>query len=257
MSNTPLEEILESRPGYQPVGGGVSPAAAPIAGPTDAGADSFPSDTGAQLSEPAGDASPDRNPGNAHWTYSALKSERSKRQAFQRRMQELEAENQALMAAQQDAVSDSGSNGEFWSAPEATVRHLQEEIRDLRMEASLDRNRSKHGAEAVAELEAALMVGMQMNHPDMLALRDAVNGSKDPAGTAMDWYRQLSPNDPISVTMGNYRRQQELQQVRHRTTVFPSNLAGARNVGSRSGPAWSGPPSLKDIFARSPRGKGG
>ena len=30
----------------------------------------------------------------------------------------------------------------------------------------------------------------------------------------------------------------------------PSNLAGARNVGSRSGPAWSGPASLNDIFDR-------
>lgn len=30
----------------------------------------------------------------------------------------------------------------------------------------------------------------------------------------------------------------------------PSNLAGARNVGVRSGPAWSGPASLTDIFDR-------
>jgi hypothetical protein len=30
----------------------------------------------------------------------------------------------------------------------------------------------------------------------------------------------------------------------------PSNLAGARNVGVRSGPAWSGPASLNDIFDR-------
>jgi hypothetical protein len=30
----------------------------------------------------------------------------------------------------------------------------------------------------------------------------------------------------------------------------PSNLAGVRNVGSRSGPAWSGPASLTDIFDR-------
>lgn len=32
--------------------------------------------------------------------------------------------------------------------------------------------------------------------------------------------------------------------------VMPSNLAGARNVGFRSGPAWSGPSSLSDIFDR-------
>jgi hypothetical protein len=39
-------------------------------------------------------------------------------------------------------------------------------------------------------------------------------------------------------------------QQQQKPPVMPSNLAGARNVGSRSGPAWSGPPSLEDIFAR-------
>ncbi len=34
--------------------------------------------------------------------------------------------------------------------------------------------------------------------------------------------------------------------------VTPSNLAAARNVGSRSGPAWAGPASLQDIFDRRP-----
>jgi hypothetical protein len=32
--------------------------------------------------------------------------------------------------------------------------------------------------------------------------------------------------------------------------VMPSNLAGARNVGTRAGPAWSGPAPLTDIFKR-------
>ena len=32
--------------------------------------------------------------------------------------------------------------------------------------------------------------------------------------------------------------------------VMPSNFATGRNVGARSGPAWSGPPSLDDIFKR-------
>jgi hypothetical protein len=32
--------------------------------------------------------------------------------------------------------------------------------------------------------------------------------------------------------------------------VMPSNLASARNVGTRSGPTWGGPTALKDIFKR-------
>ena len=35
-----------------------------------------------------------------------------------------------------------------------------------------------------------------------------------------------------------------------RSPVTPSNLAGARNVGARRGPDWSGPASLQDIFDR-------
>lgn len=36
--------------------------------------------------------------------------------------------------------------------------------------------------------------------------------------------------------------------AQQKPAVMPSDFAGARNVGSRSGPAWSGPPSLQDIF---------
>jgi hypothetical protein len=32
-------------------------------------------------------------------------------------------------------------------------------------------------------------------------------------------------------------------------TVMPSNLSGARSVGSRTGPTWSGPSSIRDILA--------
>lgn len=42
----------------------------------------------------------------------------------------------------------------------------------------------------------------------------------------------------------------EPQAQQRQATVMPSNLAGARNVGVRSGPAWSGPQPLQDIFKR-------
>lgn len=47
--------------------------------------------------------------------------------------------------------------------------------------------------------------------------------------------------------------QQQGQQAQQAARVMPSNLAGERNVGNRSGPAWSGPQSLNDIFDRRPR----
>lgn len=48
------------------------------------------------------------------------------------------------------------------------------------------------------------------------------------------------------LTQNNGQQQPQAQPA----AVMPSNIAGARNVGSRSGPAWSGPPSLQDIFSR-------
>lgn len=43
---------------------------------------------------------------------------------------------------------------------------------------------------------------------------------------------------------------QQTQQQQRPAPVTPSNLAGARNVGTRTGPAWSGPAPLGDIFSR-------
>ena len=40
------------------------------------------------------------------------------------------------------------------------------------------------------------------------------------------------------------------QQAQQRQAAMPSNFASARNVGSRAGPAWSGPASIQDIFKR-------
>ena len=48
--------------------------------------------------------------------------------------------------------------------------------------------------------------------------------------------------------------QGEQQAAPAARAVMPSNLAGARNVSARSGPAWSGPAPISDIFNRRPAG---
>lgn len=65
-------------------------------------------------------------------------------------------------------------------------------------------------------------------------------------------YRERIKAEALAELNGGQQQQQPVQQqqVQRQQTVMPSNLAGARGTGSRSGPEWSGPTPLKDIFDR-------
>lgn len=79
---------------------------------------------------------------------------------------------------------------------------------------------------------------------------------------AVQWHKQQQARAEIGDDPAAFRAKLEAEilakhgltaegaaaEVPAKPPVLPSNLAGARNVGSRSGPAWSGPPSLQDIF---------
>ena len=61
--------------------------------------------------------------------------------------------------------------------------------------------------------------------------------SEDPIGTLHQWAHL---NGLLS----------DQAQPQQRSAVMPSNFAGARSVGRRTGPAWAGPTPLNDIFNR-------
>jgi hypothetical protein len=64
-------------------------------------------------------------------------------------------------------------------------------------------------------------------------------------------YREKIKAEILAEMNGGQQQQQPTQQqVQRQQPVMPSNLAGARGTGSRSGPEWSGPAPLKDIFDR-------
>ena len=195
------------------------------------GTDRGPAAQPEPVSEPrpsdAGDA-PDRTEGN--WTYAALKDERSKRQALAERNAELESQLQAY-TQQQTTPSD-----QLFSNPDAVLMHFHQANMGATRLASEANARVKYGQE-YEQMEAALNAAMQQGHPDLHLLREAAIQSGDPAEVVMQWYRQASG----------------AQQQQRRGPVYPSNLAGARNVGTRSGPAWSGPTPLDDIFDRGRR----
>ena len=82
-------------------------------------------------------------------------------------------------------------------------------------------------------MEDAIGAAMESGHPDMPLLAEAMRRSDDPVAVAASWYESTGGG------RGAPRRR-----------AMPSNFANARNVGARSGPAWSGPTPLDDIFDR-------
>ena len=67
----------------------------------------------------------------------------------------------------------------------------------------------------------------------------------DPAAYKAKLEAEIRERVLAEINGGNQQQAQQRQ-----APVMPSNLAGARNVGARSGPVWSGPASLQDIFNR-------
>jgi hypothetical protein len=90
--------------------------------------------------------------------------------------------------------------------------------------------------------------------------------SPDQYEAMVQWHKQRSALQEVGSDLDAYKakiRAEYLEELRHgkptldepRETarspgsVMPSNLSAARSVGSRNGPAWGGPTSIKDIFA--------
>ena len=89
------------------------------------------------------------------------------------------------------------------------------------------------------ELDSVIGQAMKAGHPDMPILAERMQAAPDPIAVAMEWRQQVG---------GQQQQGGGGHQQQRRAPVMPSNLAGARNVGRRFGPAWAGPPSMDEIF---------
>lgn len=111
----------------------------------------------------------------------------------------------------------------------------------------------RHGADKIREFEVYAEEAAKRGDPEIRALAVEMRSSSDPIGVGLKWYEKKT-FDPEAER--ERIKQQVLEEMKSQTSqtpnpsVMPSNLAGARNVGSRSGPNWGGPPSLQDIFKR-------
>lgn len=113
----------------------------------------------------------------------------------------------------------------------------------------------------VNEAEQAFLGALRAGQLDPADYRRVV-GSPNRYAEAVRWHQRQSARAEIGDDPSAYkaRLEAELREkilselggagAQRFALATPSNLAGARNVGSRSGPAWSGPASLNDIFDR-------
>lgn len=120
---------------------------------------------------------------------------------------------------------------------------------------------SVHGADVVKEAEELFN---RMAHDGTIDKGEwqKINGSPNPFAAAVDWHKQKQllsevgpdPEAYKAKIIADYLASQDGGKEPATQTpapVMPSNFANARNVGSRSGPAWAGPASLADVFDRS------
>jgi hypothetical protein len=120
----------------------------------------------------------------------------------------------------------------------------------------------KYGDDKIEAADRAFMEAVQTGRIDQ-ADYQRVTTAPNIYAAAVQWHQRQQAQAEIGDDPAAYRARleaeirekltaelQQGEQAQQRQAVMPSNIAGARNVGSRTGPAWSGPPSLQDIFAR-------
>lgn len=115
-------------------------------------------------------------------------------------------------------------------------------------------------AQAVDAFDRAITSG-QMDP----VLHQRIMASPNPYAAAVQWHQHSSTMAEIGSDPAAYKAKlaeeiraqvmAELQSGQQpagqsAVPVMPSNFAAGRNVGARSGPAWSGPTPIEDIFKR-------
>lgn len=110
----------------------------------------------------------------------------------------------------------------------------------------------RYGADKIREFEAFAEEAAKRGDPEIQALAVEMRSSSDPIGVGLKWYEKktFDPDAERERIKTQLLEEMKLQQTQQPSSVMPSNLSGVRNVGSRSGPQWGGPPTLDDIFKR-------
>lgn len=156
---------------------------------------------------------------------------------------------------------------QFEDFPGATRHVVQPEFQRIEQQLlaiAKDTAITRFTEDKVNEAEQAFISALQSQKLDQADYQKVVH-SPNRYAAAVQWHQRQLAQAEIGDDPAAFRakletelrekitaelQQGEQPQTQQRQAVMPSNLAGARNVGARSGPAWSGPQTLQDIFNR-------
>lgn len=208
----------------------------------------------------------------------ALHAEREKRRsaedeaaALRRELAELRGKVDG-MSQPRKPEAEPPKRKDFWEDPDGyTSERLTTALTPLQQEQLADRLYYSHraavtefGADTVEQAQQALKDAVAAGQVDGNSVAAKLTKARDPIREIVQWHK----NTPaVRETELRERIRAELmeelggkkpseEQPKAQPSTLPSDLAGARNVGTRSGPAWPGPAPLNDIFDRS-RAKAG
>lgn len=158
---------------------------------------------------------------------------------------------------------------DFFENPNGAVLHTvapqMDEFRGVMMHNSRLIAEGRHGEDLVQSADAAFTQAYEGGKLDPADYQRVIR-SPNIYDAAVKWHQRQKAIEEIGPDPSAYRerlkaelmaelgaqggQQQNGGQQQQAAPVMPSNLATARNVGARSGPAWGGPKSLNDIFKR-------
>lgn len=182
--------------------------------------------------------------------------------AWQRRFDELVGRLQQPQTQQQPQHEQAP---DFWENPEAVVQALvQQAISPVVQHVTYQTEQASqreavrtHGQETVEAAFRAMEERIKID-PVTQAEHRRIMASGDPWGNLVQWYDKQPERLETRIREQVLKEIQEQghlpvppqQQAAAAPAVMPSDLADARSAASRSGPAYGGPPTLKDIFKR-------
>ncbi len=214
----------------------------------------------------------------------AITAERAKRQEAETRSANLETEVASMRGQLQQfermvqgiipkpKPPEPEPAPDWYADPNAAMQHglqqalspIEQRMEDQRQAVSRMLVEDKFGTEPVETALKAMEAALQSD-PSAGADYERVMRSQHPYASLIAWHKRRQTQAEIGDDPVAYRERVKAELLAEMqggqaqpapaearpAPVMPSNLAAARGVGNRTGPAWGGPASLQDIFDRS------
>ncbi len=200
----------------------------------------------------------------AHVPSWRLREVNEQRTAAERRAEEVTRQNYAIqqqMAAMESRLAEltkpKPTPVDFFENPEGALQQRVEPIQqgferqlsEIRLDMSRELAVTRHGEEAVTEMEAAIAQAMQRSDPGMAALAAEMRSSKFPALVAMKWHQGEKLRSEVGTDLNAYKaklKAELLEDPEYRSMAMAKWTGQAQQAAAQPGtrPNIQLPPSI-------------